>query len=631
MKMHDSKKTVLAILMVLVAAILVACSGAILDQPGSIPNSEDATMKENSDDVSTGQKDDEMAQATATEEKPGELYDHLTTDDSIRDIVDHPAFEGFGELLLPRDENSGSYNTQLSRVASLMPYHSHVDPGIVVGAINHMIDEVNDGETIFYDFYTEQEKQEDPTKASTGLFFFRGEPGAPFAIVCPGGGFSYVGSLHEGFPIAQRISASGLNAFVIRYRIGSERNATADLASALTYIFQNAETLGVDTNDYALRGGSAGARMAGNIALNGVSAYGGGVLPKPATAVLAYTGQSSYASDFPPTFIIVAENDWIANINTVERRVENLKKAGVEVEYHPYQRAGHGFGLGTGTDAEGWVDLAVHFWQKHIKGTAQNEIPPQIYLWEEGNVPTTTEYTDNNAGYFDPPDFLPNMVYFPVKPGAAVKGAVLISSGGAFQFRGNEHEGIPVAEQLSELGYQSFVVNYRLRPYTMQEGALDLARAVRYVRSHAMKLGIDEKDIAIVGFSAGGILGGELLLNFDGLVDRSAIDPSYVPDELDRISANASAAGMIYSFYGRLSVASTDVEKFKASDLPPTYFLYGTRDPFVSQFEACVKALQQAGVSVESHALPDWPHGFGAADGNWILDFDRWLAGIFEN
>jgi acetyl esterase/lipase len=119
-------------------------------------------------------------------------------------------------------------------------------------------------------------------------------------------------------------------------------------------------------------------------------------------------------------------------------------------------------------------------------------------------------------------------------------------------------------------------------------------------------------------------------LNFDGFIDGNAIDPGYVPDELDKISADASAAGMIYSFYGRLSVASTDVEKFKASDLPPAYFLYGTKDPFVRQFEACVAALQQANVPVESHAMQDWPHGFGAADGKWILDFDRWLTGIFE-
>jgi len=260
----------------------------------------------------------------------------------------------------------------------------------------------------------------------------------------------------------------------------------------------------------------------------------------------------------------------------------------------------------------------------------QNEVPGQVYLWETGNVPATTVYKENNSGYFDPPGFRPSIVYFPAKQGVKVKGAVLVCPGGAFQFRSN-NEGKPVAEYLSGLGYQSYVVNYRLRPYTMQEGALDLARAVRYVRSHAKDLGIDEKDIAVMGFSAGGILCGELLLNFDGTINGTLIDRKYVPDNLDKISANASAVGMIYSFYGRLSFASTDVEKFKTSDLPPAYFLYGTRDPFVDQFEACVAALKQANIQVESHVLQGWPHGFGAADGQWIIEFDKWLSKIFEN
>jgi len=297
----------------------------------------------------------------------GKMYGHLTTSNYVRDIVNHDAFKGFGELLLPADNNSASYNTQLRDVGSLMPYHGHVNPDIVVGAVNHMIDEVKDGKTIFYDFYTDEQKQQDPGKRNTGLFFFRGKPDAPFAIVCPGGGFSYVGSLHEGFPLAKRISELGLNAFVIRYRIGSEQRATEDLAAAIAYVFRHAESLGVSTNDYSAWGGSAGARMAGNIALNGVSAYGGGNLPKPETAVIAYTGQTSYSKDFSPAFITVAANDGIANINTVEKRVADLRNAGVEVEYRRYENAGHGFGLGTGTDAEGWLDLAVQFWQRHIK------------------------------------------------------------------------------------------------------------------------------------------------------------------------------------------------------------------------------------------------------------------------
>ena len=310
-------------------------------------------------------KDDPEKGINYTKSEP-DVAGNLTIDNYVRDIVNHPAFKGFGELLLPLDNNSGYYDTRLSEIGSLMPYHSHVDPDIVIGSLNHMIDEVNAGKTIFYNFYTDEQKRQDPGKRYTGLFFFRGSPGAPFAIVCPGGGFSYVGSLHEGFPLALEISKKGDNAFVIRYRIGSEQKATEDLAAAIAYIFRNADSLEAGTGDYSVWGGSAGARMAGNIALIGVSSYGGGNIPKPATTIIAYTGQSTYSGEFSPAFIIVAANDGIANARTVEKRVENLRNAGAEVEFHKYQTAGHGFGLGTGTDAEGWLDLAVLFWQKHI-------------------------------------------------------------------------------------------------------------------------------------------------------------------------------------------------------------------------------------------------------------------------
>ena len=72
-----------------------------------------------------------------------------------------------------------------------------------------MIDDINDGKTLFYDFYTGQQKAEDPGKMSTGLFFFRGKPKSPFAVICPGGGFAYVGSIHEGFLYAVELSAKG--------------------------------------------------------------------------------------------------------------------------------------------------------------------------------------------------------------------------------------------------------------------------------------------------------------------------------------------------------------------------------------------------------------------------------------
>ncbi len=130
------------------------------------------------------------------------------------------------------------------------------------------------------------------------------------------------------------------------------------------------------------------------------------------------------------------------------------------------------------------------------------------------------------------------MNYFPFAEGMTIKGAVLVCAGGAFQFRSDRNEGTPVAQWFARHGYQAFVVNYRVQPYRMEEGSLDLARAIRFVRQHAADYRIDPNDIASVGFSAGGILCGDEALNFDELVNGTALTSDYRPDALDEVSAN---------------------------------------------------------------------------------------------
>lgn len=251
-----------------------------------------------------------------------------------------------------------------------------------------------------------------------------------------------------------------------------------------------------------------------------------------------------------------------------------------------------------------------------------------ISLWDPDNIPAETAWTDSNPRG-DPEDFMPNMISVPIGQGTPVKGAVIISPGGAFVYR-SPAEGIPVAEALSRLGYQCFVVNYRLRPYTQQEAALDLSRGIRYVRAHADDYGIDPDDIAVMGFSAGGILSGELVLNFEGLVNGTVLDSGYVPDELDNVPADAAAVGLMYSFYGRLSVASTDGDRLRDADLPPTYVLYGSEEVFRNQIENQVELLETIGAPVESHILDGYGHGFGAR-GDWFGDYDRFLTDVFDS
>lgn len=251
-----------------------------------------------------------------------------------------------------------------------------------------------------------------------------------------------------------------------------------------------------------------------------------------------------------------------------------------------------------------------------------------LYLWEEGKAPAKTEFTENMTGYFDNYDFRPYVTAIPVRQGVKAKGAVVLMAGGAYQFRGNYTDSLPTASALRELGFRTFIVDYRLSPYTQEEGALDVARAVRFIRKNADVYGIDPDDIAVMGFSAGGIQAGEFLMHYDEDVNGSALDSSYVPDEIDKVPAHASATGMIYSFYGRLSVGNMDPEWLAEGDLPPTFYVYGTEDPFYSQFNRQYDVIKNMGIRTSRIVLDGWPHGFGS-DGGWVNDYAAWLEDIF--
>lgn len=247
-----------------------------------------------------------------------------------------------------------------------------------------------------------------------------------------------------------------------------------------------------------------------------------------------------------------------------------------------------------------------------------------LFLWEEGKAPATT--TPNGSGY-DPVGFRPTVTSVPAAASTPVKGAVLLCAGGAFALRGDNSDCYPTAQQLSSLGYHCFVVDYRVRPYTQAEAGCDLARAIRFVRAHTADYGLPSAEhIALGGYSAGGILCGETILNWSGTTSPTRLDPGYVPDKLDEISADAAATAMIYSFYGHLSVAELNPDRL--TEVVPTYYCYGTKDPFYDQFEKQVEVLAGCDVALRARVLDGWPHGFGA-EGGWIEEYNAFLQQIF--
>ena len=285
-----------------------------------------------------------------------------TANTRIAEVTGDPAFGNYGRLIFPADYGYYSGNT----LGDLrLTWYNDIDPDKTVEICNYMNSHAQAGDTIFYDIYSVEEKDADPAKEDTGLFFFKGEPGAKFAICNAGGGFAYVGAMHDSFPHALELSKKGYNAFALIYRPGAQ-TACEDLARAIAFIFDHADELEVDTSCYSLWGGSAGARMAAYLGSYGTTAFGEDDYPQPGAVIMQYTGHSEVLGAEPPTYACVGTSDWIASYSTMEQRIERIRRNGTDAEIEVFEGLPHGFGLGTGTAAEGWIDRAVEFWERQM-------------------------------------------------------------------------------------------------------------------------------------------------------------------------------------------------------------------------------------------------------------------------
>ena len=62
----------------------------------------------------------------------------------------------------------------------------------------------------------------------------------PFAVICPGGGYSMVCSAGEGRPFAEELNKLGYHAFVVYYRVKDKArypNPQEDLKRAIEEVF----------------------------------------------------------------------------------------------------------------------------------------------------------------------------------------------------------------------------------------------------------------------------------------------------------------------------------------------------------------------------------------------------------
>lgn len=315
------------------------------------------------DTVSASRSESQEQKVGESQTEIKENDDLYNKDTPINDVIGDEVFGDYGRLIFPVEKAYYSGNT-LGELS--LTWYSHIDPDKTVEITNYFRNHAKNGDTIFYDIYTDEEKAENPDKNDTGLFFFKGQPGAKFAVCNAGGAFAYVGAMQDSFPHALELSKKGYNAFALIYCPGAQ-TACEDLARAIDFIFDHADELEVDTDCYSLWGGSAGARMAAWLGTYGTSAFGADTHPQPGAVIMQYTGLSEYSEYDPPTYACVGDNDGIANWRIMQARLEAMSRVGIDTEFHHYSGLGHGFGLGAGTSADGWINDAVAFWERQMK------------------------------------------------------------------------------------------------------------------------------------------------------------------------------------------------------------------------------------------------------------------------
>lgn len=97
-------------------------------------------------------------------------------------------------------------------------------------------------------------------------------------------------------------------------------------------------------------------------------------------------------------------------------------------------------------------------------------------------------------------------VFYPSSKTRKLRTGILIIHGGGWR-TGNRAQHHALAQRLASLGYVCFTPEYRLSTDALYPAAVyDVKAALRWVRSHAKKYGIDTARLAVMGFSAGGQL-----------------------------------------------------------------------------------------------------------------------------
>ncbi len=221
-------------------------------------------------------------------------------------------------------------------------------------------------------------------------------------IICPGGSYCYLGMKGEGHKVAQWLNTKGINAFVLRYRVGMWGNhypaMIQDLQRAIQYVREKSTELGLKSDKIGVMGFSAGGHLAGTAGIyyeeNFMESLG--VQPdvslRPDFVAMIYPVVSMNDSlahrksrrnllgsapskdmlskmsleenvhpGMPPVFLMHCKDDETVDVRNSQAFSAAMQQQQLSCSSHFYARGDHGFGISPkqNTDAVEWPETFV--------------------------------------------------------------------------------------------------------------------------------------------------------------------------------------------------------------------------------------------------------------------------------
>lgn len=203
-------------------------------------------------------------------------------------------------------------------------------------------------------------------------------------VVCPGGGYAAINIKGEGYSVAERLSALGITAFVLKYRIPDDSTMVdknigplQDAQEAMLIVKSRAKEWNIDTTKVGIIGFSAGGHLASSVGTH----FNQSLIDNPANIslrpnfmilvypvisftdsighqdskialigrspaaekVALFSNEMQVTSNTPPTFLIHAGDDRLVSVKNSIAFYLALQKNNVPAGIHIFPRGQHGF------------------------------------------------------------------------------------------------------------------------------------------------------------------------------------------------------------------------------------------------------------------------------------------------